>query len=128
MGSALYRLERYEEALAAYTRATELAPEDAAYHNNRGLALSKLDRYEDKLGAYTRAAELAPEEAVYHNNRGNALYSLERYEEALAAYTRATELAPEERGLPQQPGSCPMETGPLRGRARGGTTSRRAGP
>ncbi len=95
LGGALDDAERYEEALAAYTRAVELAPENAAYHDNVGNALYGLERYEEALAAFTRAAELAPENAAYHNRRGVALAKLERYADELAAYTRAVELAPE---------------------------------
>jgi tetratricopeptide (TPR) repeat protein len=95
LGHALKDVERYEEALAAYTRATELALEKATYHNNQGDTLYELKRYEEALAAYTRATELAPEKATYHNNRGLALSKLDRYEDELAAVRQAAELAPE---------------------------------
>ena len=86
------------------TRAVELAPENADYHNRRGLALSKLERYDDELAATRRAAELDPENAVYHSNAGKALYDLGRYEEALTAYHPGGGAGPGERGLPLQRG------------------------
>ncbi|MFQ5880540.1 MAG: tetratricopeptide repeat protein, partial [Dehalococcoidia bacterium] len=43
----LYRLGRYEEALASYDRSLELRPDAAATLNNRGIALDDLGRYEE---------------------------------------------------------------------------------
>ena len=48
----------WEEALEAYTRATELDPENADAWYKRGLALGNLERDEEALQASTRATEL----------------------------------------------------------------------
>ncbi len=93
-GNELYDLKRYEEALEAYNRAIQLAPNDALAYHNKGYALDDLKRYEEALEAYTRAIELDPNDAVTYYNKGYTLRNLKRYEEALEAYTRALELDP----------------------------------
>jgi Flp pilus assembly protein TadD len=83
-----------EEALAAFTQASELDPSDAEYHHHRGLILGHLGRHEEALAADTKATELDPGDASYHDHRGFTLGHLGRHEEALAAHTQATELDP----------------------------------
>jgi tetratricopeptide (TPR) repeat protein len=92
----VYRAQgRYEEAIAAYQRAIELDPEDAAPHNGLGIVYRAQGRHEEAIAAYQRAIALDPEDADYHNNLGIAYQHAGRYEEAIAAYQRAIELDPE---------------------------------
>ena len=94
-GIALGELGRYEEALTAFDRATQLLPDEAWTHYNRGWTLAALGRHEDALAAFDRAVQLLPEEARAHYNRGWALGKLGRHEEALAAYDQAIQLDPD---------------------------------
>ena len=130
VGNALYSLRRYEEALPAYTRATELAPEETRSTTTTGvLPYPNWTATRTSCAAVRQAAELAPENAVYHNNVGNALYSLRRYEEALPAYTRATELAPEDAVYHNNRGLALSKLDRYEDElARAITASRRAGP
>ena len=43
---------RHAQALADYTKASELKPDDASLHYGRGTALQNLRRYEEALRAY----------------------------------------------------------------------------
>jgi tetratricopeptide (TPR) repeat protein len=88
-------LEKYEEALADFSRALELNPEEAAYYSNRSKAYFQLEKYEEALADYSRAIELNPEEADYYSDRGRAYRQLKKYEEALVDFNRALELDPE---------------------------------
>ena len=99
-GHSLYALSRYEEAISAYKRASELDPGEADYHARMGYILYLyLNRYEEAISAYKRASELNLGEADYHARMGDILYlCLNRYEEALEAYKRASELDPDETG------------------------------
>ncbi len=99
----------YEGAIADYTKAIELNPNDAVYYNNRGDARKELRDYSGAIADYTKAIELNPNDAVYYNNRGNArLYKkdddddvyddLDNYKDRLDAiidYTKAIELEPD---------------------------------
>jgi tetratricopeptide (TPR) repeat protein len=51
-GVALSKLGRYPEALEAYDRALELAPDYLSAWNNKGVALSKLSRYVEAINAF----------------------------------------------------------------------------
>ena len=53
-------LERYEEALADYSRAIELNPGDGWAIGGRGLTYRMLERYEEALADLGRAIELDP--------------------------------------------------------------------
>ena len=56
----LYNLNRYEEALQAAVKATELDPQNAGLWNNKGLVLEALGRKEEANECYTKATELGP--------------------------------------------------------------------
>ena len=59
-GFILEAAERWEEALGAFTRATELGPQlDRAWYG-RGLVLIRLQRYEEAIAALKRNTELQP--------------------------------------------------------------------
>jgi tetratricopeptide (TPR) repeat protein len=59
-GFMLETAERWEEALAAFTRATELGPKlDRAWYG-QGLVLIRLQRYEEAIAALKRNTELQP--------------------------------------------------------------------
>ncbi len=68
-GQALYRREAYADAAAAFARATELQPRDAAAWTWRARALKKLGRTEEGAEASARAAALA---AADRDRRGHA--------------------------------------------------------
>jgi len=93
-GIQLYRLGRYEEALAAFEQALRLDPHFADALFGKGNALYFLKRYEDALLAYEQAIRLDPYNPAFHNNKGSTLYSLGRYREALAAYKQALHIDP----------------------------------
>ena len=94
LGTDAFFGERYEEALADYTKAIEIKPDFADAYNNRGVILGKLERNEEALADYTKAIEIRPDDADNYYNRGNTLDKLDRYAEALADYAKAIELQP----------------------------------
>ena len=51
---------RYDEALADFTRAIELDPEDAWTIASRGETYRLMGRYDEALADFTRAIELDP--------------------------------------------------------------------
>ena len=72
LGLAHYDKGEYDLAIAEYTKAIELDPENAVAYNGRG------DVYYDKgelalaIADYTQAIKLDPQYAVAYYNRGNA--------------------------------------------------------
>ena len=97
-GMALKEMQRPEEALESFMRATELR-DDAAALNLRGLMLDEVGRYQEALESFTRALALDGDNPLAHSNHGHALLRLFRYGEALASCEKAVALAPEMAGL-----------------------------
>jgi tetratricopeptide (TPR) repeat protein len=82
-------------AIADFTRASELNPQDDAPYYNRAQA-KRLKK--DAAGAvtdYTRAIELGSTNPAAYNNRGNARAENNDGDGAIADYTRAIELKPD---------------------------------
>ncbi len=85
---------RYEEAVASYDRAIELAPAYAKAWNNRGVALQRMAENEQALSSYAKAAELDPTLATAPNNIGALLWELGDLESAVGWLRRAVEADP----------------------------------
>ncbi len=94
-GTALQKMERHDEALAAYDRAIALKPDYANAHFNRGSLLKKLGRFDGALASYDKAIALKPDHAEAHNNRGVILQAMHRYLDALDSYDRAIAIRPD---------------------------------
>ena len=100
-GYAREQLEDIQGALADYTKAIELYPDNLSSplilqyaYQNRGSLRHNLD---DDLGAIAdanKALELAPDDGGIYANRGLAYAALENYQAAIADQTRAIELEP----------------------------------
>ncbi len=95
LGLALKRLQRLDEALAAFDRAIELAPATAAFFNNRGLVHVERRRPKAALADFERAVTLQPDFAGAYNNLGKTLTGLGHVDAAHAALRRAIELSPD---------------------------------
>ncbi len=66
-------LERVEEAVDAYGRATTLAPDDLEAANNLGAALTHMGRFKDAVAVFRGASSLAPDDPRIQRNLANAL-------------------------------------------------------
>ncbi|MDE6202675.1 MAG: tetratricopeptide repeat protein [Lachnospiraceae bacterium] len=93
-GNVYRRLEKYEEAINAYTKAIELNPEYSAAYNSCGLTYNKLGRYAEAINDFTKAILINPKYATAYNNRGFAHKAIGEYAEAIADYEKAIELNP----------------------------------
>ena len=94
-GDALRNLNRYEEALAAYERASRLDPTFVEAYGCKGIVLLKLKRYEEALATFEQAISLNPNDADIYFGKSIILRNLNRYEEALAAHEQAIRLDPD---------------------------------
>lgn len=90
----LWRLRRYNEALASAIQATVINPQSAGGWFNRGLSQTALDRLREALQSYNRAINIDPKNADYWTARGQALLSLNENPEALSAFEQALKLNP----------------------------------
>ena len=71
-GNFLLMLEQMDQAIAAYSRAIELNPNNAAAYNNRGAAYWEKGELDRAFSDYNKAIELDPELANAYGSRGNA--------------------------------------------------------
>ncbi|MEM2900606.1 MAG: tetratricopeptide repeat protein, partial [Thermoplasmata archaeon] len=62
-GTALYNLERYEEALECYDKAIELKPDSEEAWNNKGNTLRKLGKNKEAIDCYDAVLRINPDNA-----------------------------------------------------------------
>ena len=69
-GDALMKKRDYDGAIAAFSSAYELDPENVGHLNSRGLAYSNKGDDERAMADYDRCLQLRPNFASAYNNRG----------------------------------------------------------
>ncbi|MHC4427552.1 MAG: tetratricopeptide repeat protein, partial [Planctomycetota bacterium] len=72
-GVALYQMERYEEALAEFRKAAEVAPEEPMVRINLGSTLTNLGDLDGAEREFREALRINPESALAHFNLGTIL-------------------------------------------------------
>jgi tetratricopeptide (TPR) repeat protein len=82
-------------AIVDYTKAIELAPNNADAYNNRGVSKRNLKDHNGAIVDYTKAIEKKPDYANAYNNMGVSKVDLKDYPAAIADYTKAIELDPD---------------------------------
>ena len=82
----------YYGAIADYTKAIEINPNEAIAYYNRGLAKYYLKDYYGAVADYTKAIEINPNDGDTYYNRGLAKYDLKDYEGAISDSTKAIEI------------------------------------
>jgi len=105
-GDALFKLERYEGALAAYDKALQFQPNDPKILNNQARVLDQIGRYQEALEVQEQAIKFAPDNAPAWNGKGLILMALQRYEEALVAFDKAKAIEPQDPTVWQSKGSA----------------------
>lgn len=93
LGQALRATEKWADAVAAYQKAMELAP-DARVAYNLGVVAGRADRADVALAAYAQAVAWDPQFVEAWYNYSLALMKADRHEEALAALDNAEQLEP----------------------------------
>jgi tetratricopeptide (TPR) repeat protein len=99
-GNGYYDEGDYEQAIAAYTRAIELSPDNVDAYYNRGNAYFFLLEYERAIANFDHAIVLNPDQALAYRNRGAVYYLQGEYEQALDDLCEYARLA-EDRADPQ---------------------------
>lgn len=94
LGIALANQGKYEDAIRAYDKATELDPHLVDAWNNKGLALSYLDKYVEAIEAYDKAIRCNRNFVTPWRNKGYLLGSIGKHKEAINAYKKAIKLDP----------------------------------
>ena len=88
----LQTLNKPQEALTSFRRATELNPNFYLAWLGQGLALNTLQKYEDALSALNTAKDLNPQDLFVLMNRGIALEALGDINAAIDSYQTAADL------------------------------------
>lgn len=94
LGSSLNELDRYEEAVAAYEEALELAPQKAQVWVNLGVAQRLAGDYDKALKAYEQALSLNGKLATAHSSIGSLRVLQNKPQQAIQAFQSAIDLDP----------------------------------
>ena len=93
-GNLLMKNKSYTQAIAAYDKATFLAPDYYEAWNSKADALNRAQLFKDALAASDKTLSLNPEYVQGWINRGYILYNLGRTDDELKAYEKAIALDP----------------------------------
>jgi tetratricopeptide (TPR) repeat protein/serine/threonine protein kinase len=94
-GNALYKLQRYPEALADLTKAIELRPDLAQAWNGRGIIHAKSGKMAEAIADFSKAIELQPDYAQTWHNRGTAHAELRQHHKAISDHSNAIGIKPD---------------------------------
>ena len=93
---AYNEMGEYEQAIADYTEAIRIDPDDAYAYHERGYAYDKMGEYEKAIADFTEAIRIDPEYDRAYHERGDAYKGLGEYEKAIAYYTEAIRIDPDD--------------------------------
>src|SRR6187401_1472588 len=104
-GIQLAQQGAFDQAIAEFTAAIELAPKDARLYRDRAGIYLTMKKFQEAVADFTKAIELDPKDVGSYSGRGAAQSELMQIEPAMADFTKALELKPndpqtlERRGL-----------------------------
>ena len=81
-----------DRALQDFTKAIELAPENASAYNERGEIYAKKGDTERAMQDFAKAIALEPDDTWAYTNRGDLHADKRRYDQAIADFTKAIEV------------------------------------
>jgi tetratricopeptide (TPR) repeat protein len=93
-GRAWYGKGDLDKAIADFTKAIAINPEDFNAYYNRGLALANKGAFDKAIADFTKAIKINPNFAYTYGHRGKVWYDKKDYDKAIADYTKAIKLDP----------------------------------
>ena len=84
----------HKGAIADYSKAIELNPNDSEAYHNRGIVKAKLEDHKGAIADFTKALELKPNFFDSYVGRGNSKYKLKDFSGAIADFSIAIEIYP----------------------------------
>lgn len=93
-GEDYLRKKDYDSAITEFTRAIEVDPGRANFHDGRGTAYLGKKDYGRAVANFNKAIEIDPKRAFFLTNRGSAYLDMNDYERAIADFTKAIEIDP----------------------------------
>lgn len=100
-GNKALQAEKYDEAIALYSKAIEMDGTNHVFYSNRTAAYTKKGDYENALKDAKKTVELKSDWGKGYSRLGATLSYLERYSEALEAYKDGLKHDPENAQLKQ---------------------------
>jgi tetratricopeptide (TPR) repeat protein len=67
-GKALMELNLYKESIIFFKRAISIKPDEAVFHNIKGLCYLKMNDCESAMESFTKASQIEPENEAYFYN------------------------------------------------------------
>jgi tetratricopeptide (TPR) repeat protein len=86
----------YEEAIAEFTKAIKISPEDARLYNDRGRVYHRMNRFPEAIEDFSTAIKLAPKDYAGYSERGAVEVSQNQMDAAVADLNKALELKPDD--------------------------------
>ena len=94
-------------AVTYFERITDLSPNDAGVHNNKGVELLENDmssgpinhsstNFKEAIDAFDKAIKINPGNAVFYYNKGLAFFIVQEYEKAIVSFDKAIEIDPKD--------------------------------
>lgn len=88
-GNDFFNNKRWNEAVACYSRAIELSPNNVTLYSNRSAAFNQLGQYHNALLDAEKCITLQRDWVKGHFRRGKALLGLQNYTEAIVSLKEA---------------------------------------
>lgn len=94
-GSVHDEEDKLDEAIADFTAALKLTPNNATLYVLRGTSYGNNSDYQRAIADFTEAIRLEPKDAGAYANRGVAYQETKQNDKAIADYRKALELEPD---------------------------------
>lgn len=91
-GDSLFAKQDYKAAIADYTQALAINPENEYAYLYRGMAHSFLGEQQAAIADYTQAIQINPDNAALYLRRGEAFLALKDKQAAIKDYQKAVDL------------------------------------
>lgn len=85
-GNALFKADKFPDAVAAYTESIKRNPNEHTVYSNRAAAYIKLGAYNEALEDCEKCLSIKPDFVRAHARKGHAYFWTKQYHKALQAY------------------------------------------
>lgn len=92
LGIALFKKNKFKEAIYHHNMAISITPYNADYYNNRGNAYASLGRHKPAIDDYNKAISLDPDFAYAYYNRGISYSKTGQYQLAIEDFNKVINL------------------------------------
>ncbi len=108
-GTAFLTAKRYDDAIADFSRASKIAPQDFRVFSRLGVAWLAKEQWQQAVDAFSRSLQINPNEDTDFVNRGRAYRKLEQPEKAVEDFLVAATLNPQNAAVQLQLGDAYLE-------------------